>query len=213
MSFAILIGIYWHKKIIFLIREDCFGTANCITVQRDLWWFLALIILDLRSSEYPMVDLCCFELSTRESTWAGTQWFWCNPDSSWHMARHHLWIGLSWHVFTCFAFWSDFYWFLWFYWFDISWNIFSPGSFADRLAFRVTRAGDGGGSEAAVELEGSQLNQFLEVKTSVFCVNYNASLFRIATRMIVAHGMVRLLLEHWGMIWHIINGILWNGWY
>lgn len=77
--------------------------------------------------------------------------------------------------------------------------------------FRVTRAGDGGGSEAAVELEGSQLNQFLEVKTSVFCVNYNASLFRIATRMIVAHGMVRLLLEHWGMIWHIINGILWNG--
>eukprot|EP00435_Cladocopium_sp_Y103_P016109 s691_g4.t1 len=30
------------------------------------------------------------------------------------------------------------------------------------LAFRVTRAGDGSGSEAAVELEGSQLNQFLE---------------------------------------------------
>lgn len=34
------------------------------------------------------------------------------------------------------------------------------------LAFRVTRAGDGGGSEAAVELEGSQLNQFLEATGS-----------------------------------------------
>ena len=161
-----------------------------LTVRRDLWWFLALIILDLRSSEYPMVDLCCFELSTRESTWAGTQWFWClNSQSTARISatqsRLILTYGktssVNWIELTCFHMFRVLVWFLWFYWFDISWNIFSPGSFADRLAFRVTRAGDGGGSEAAVELEGSQLNQFLEVKTSVFCVNYNASLFRIVT--------------------------------
>ena len=51
---------------------------------------------------------------------------------------------------------------------DISWKMFSPRSTAERMAFRVTRAGDGSGSEAAVGLEGSQLNQFLEVSTSVF---------------------------------------------
>lgn len=31
-----------------------------------------------------------------------------------------------------------------------------------RLAFRITRSGDGG-SEAAMELQGAELNQFLEV--------------------------------------------------